>query len=152
MTFDISARLAVPPRPAAVTPGPSGAVPGTPVSPPPGIKGRPAGPDQAPDMAATERAEALTGLANSASAAKQTEDDPQKRGQDVRQAVQDLQEMVQQVRRNLEFSVDTESGREVIKVIDSETDQVIRQIPPEEVLRISRHFKESLGALIRTEA
>jgi flagellar protein FlaG len=79
-------------------------------------------------------------------------DNPSSPTQDAQQAVDNLRELVQAVRRNLEFSVDSESGREVIKVIDPETDKVIRQIPPEDVLRISRHLTESLGALIRAEA
>jgi flagellar protein FlaG len=72
--------------------------------------------------------------------------------QDLQQAVDNLKELVQSVKRNLEFSIDSDSGRYVIKVIDAETDKVVRQIPPEEVLRISRSFKDSLGALIRLEA
>lgn len=68
------------------------------------------------------------------------------------QAVAQIKEFVQSVKRNLEFSVDSESGREVIKVIDAETDKVIRQIPPEDVLKIARHFHENMGSLIRVEA
>lgn len=42
---------------------------------------------------------------------------------------------------HLEFSVDKPSGRMVITVIDSETNQVIREIPPEETLRIAARLK-----------
>lgn len=57
-------------------------------------------------------------------------------------AVADLNEYVQNVRRNLEFNVDEESGRTVIKVIDSESRELVRQIPVEEILEISRRLND----------
>jgi len=75
------------------------------------------------------------------------ETDPQRR--ELTKAVGQLQEFVQSMKRNLEFSVDSDSGQMVIKVVDSETDQLIRQIPPEEVLRFTRHLSEQQGSLIR---
>jgi flagellar protein FlaG len=57
---------------------------------------------------------------------------------------------IQQVRENVEaaiqdqmsnnrisFSVDEDLGMIIIKVIDAETEEVVRQIPPEELLRIA---------------
>jgi flagellar protein FlaG len=46
------------------------------------------------------------------------------------------------VRRNLEFSIDRETGREIIRVIDSDTKEVIRQIPPEQILHIIEQIQE----------
>lgn len=57
-------------------------------------------------------------------------------------AVVKLNEYLQQERRTLQFSVDQASGRTVITITDSETDEVIRQIPPERVLAIMRSFAE----------
>ncbi len=37
----------------------------------------------------------------------------------------------QSIGRDLRFQVDMESGRSVIQVLDSETGEIIRQIPPE---------------------
>lgn len=47
----------------------------------------------------------------------------------------------------LSFSVDKDSGEGVIKVLNEETKEVIRQIPPENVLRIAAHIKDLLGIL-----
>ncbi len=50
--------------------------------------------------------------------------------------------------RTLNFSVDEESGKPVVKVIDFETKEVIRQIPSEEVLTMAKAIKrlqEDLG-------
>jgi flagellar protein FlaG len=61
-------------------------------------------------------------------------------------AVDNLNEYVQTIRRELEFSIDENSGRTVIKVLDAETKEVIRQIPPEEVVSLSQNLgkKESV--------
>lgn len=70
----------------------------------------------------------------------------------LEQTVADLNEAAQSHRRSLRFSVDEDSGRTVIRVVDLETDEVVRQIPPEEVLNVARHMDESAGALFRAEA
>lgn len=58
----------------------------------------------------------------------------------VEQAVSQVNEFVQNLSRDLQFTVDEDSGRTVIKVLDTETKEVIRQIPPEELLRIANHL------------
>jgi flagellar protein FlaG len=61
---------------------------------------------------------------------------------DVQNAVQQLNAYVQNMRRDLRFSVDEDSGRSVVKVVDSETGETIRQFPAEEVLAVSRVLSE----------
>ena len=68
----------------------------------------------------------------------------------VESAVSQISEFVQNIQRDLQFSVDEDSGRIVIKVIDSETNEVIRQIPPEDALRLARDLG-SAGSLILKE-
>ena len=48
----------------------------------------------------------------------------------------------QMVKRQLEFSIDDQSGRTVITVRDSDTQEVIRQIPNEEALNFARKLNE----------
>ena len=55
-------------------------------------------------------------------------------------AVKQLNSYVQSINRNLEFNIDSDSGQTVVKVIDSETDELIRQIPNEEALSIAKHL------------
>jgi flagellar protein FlaG len=55
----------------------------------------------------------------------------------LQSAVSKLQDYVQNYQRKLSFSVSEETGRTIIKVYDSETDELIRQIPPEETLRLA---------------
>ncbi len=60
------------------------------------------------------------------------------------EVVSDLNEAILGVRRELKFSIDEDSGRAVVQVMDSETGEMIRQLPSEEVLAVSRHIREVL--------
>ncbi|MDD5579363.1 MAG: flagellar protein FlaG [Methylobacter sp.] len=57
---------------------------------------------------------------------------------DIQQAVSKLNDFVQARQSNLQFSVDKESGAMVVKVVDSKSEKVIRQIPAEETLKLTR--------------
>lgn len=59
-----------------------------------------------------------------------------------------LNDLIQNIRRELHFSIDDDTGRTIIKVIDSETDDVIRQIPPDEVLSVIEQLEQSTGGLM----
>lgn len=65
----------------------------------------------------------------------QPNDEPPDREQ-LQQAVTEINDYVQNLRRTLSFSIEEETGRTVIRVYDSETDELIRQIPPEETLKL----------------
>jgi len=58
------------------------------------------------------------------------------------QAVKKINENMQLVHREIHFSVDSDSGKTVIKVIDLATDEVIRQIPNEEALSFARNLSD----------
>ena len=77
-------------------------------------------------------------------------------GEALDRAVSRLQEYVQVVRRNLEFSIDETTDRLVVKVVDAETEEVVRQIPSEEALALARRLQETRaeqqGLLLSTEA
>lgn len=71
----------------------------------------------------------------------------------LNKAVQDLQRGVQNLQRSLEFSVDEASGRTVIKVVDKDTKEVIRQIPEEDVLALAARLADAQsGMLVQEEA
>jgi flagellar protein FlaG len=60
--------------------------------------------------------------------------------------VNELNDAILGVRRELRFSIDEDSGRAVVQVLDSETGEMIRQLPSDEVLAVSRHIREVLDA------
>jgi flagellar protein FlaG len=47
--------------------------------------------------------------------------------------------------RKLQFVVDYNSKQVIVKVIDKETDKVIKELPPEELQRLHKHIKETIG-------
>lgn len=61
---------------------------------------------------------------------------------EVEQAVKQMKDFAQVMSRQLQFDVDDGSGRTVIRVLDKDSGNVIRQIPSEEVLALARHMKE----------
>ena len=50
--------------------------------------------------------------------------------------------------QELKFSVDKETGRQIIQVVDVETGKMIRQIPAEDVLNFIRQLKQRKGAVL----
>jgi flagellar protein FlaG len=53
---------------------------------------------------------------------------------------------------SVEFSLDSESGRVVVKIIDSATQEVVRQIPMEEMLALAKALDKFQGLLFHTKA
>ena len=51
-------------------------------------------------------------------------------------------------RGEAEFSIDRESNMIIVKIKDKETGEIIRQIPPEVVLKIAKSIEEFLGLLL----
>jgi len=53
--------------------------------------------------------------------------------------------------RKLKFSINRESKQVIVKVIDGETDKVIKEIPPEALQRLHSRMRETIGLLIDEE-
>jgi flagellar protein FlaG len=72
----------------------------------------------------------------------------QKRMEELSQAIRETLN-VQDVKLN--FSVDRSTGQVVIRIIDGESGEVIREIPPEELLSLAREMEELTGILYNQE-
>lgn len=70
---------------------------------------------------------------------------------ELKQAVSNLNDYVQSLRRDLQFSIDETSGHTVVKVVDPDSGTTIRQIPSEEALAISRSLEQAMGLLLSTK-
>ncbi len=66
-------------------------------------------------------------------------------------AVSNLNDFAQTLKRELQFTIDDKSGRTIITVTDPETEEIIRQIPPKEVLRIAESLEEHSGLLLSAQ-
>ncbi len=68
--------------------------------------------------------------------------------QQVAQAVQQIQSYLNDSQRQLQFQVDADSGRTIVRVVNPETKELIRQIPGEEMLKLARAIGNSGGGII----
>lgn len=67
----------------------------------------------------------------------------------VENAVQAINETLKVLSTSLRFEVDEQSGRTLVKVIDGDSGELLRQIPSEAALQISRSLHPMTGHLIR---
>lgn len=77
---------------------------------------------------------------------------PQRAQEQLEQAVNDANNQPSVLSANLSFSIDQDSRRLVVKLIDNTTQDVIRQIPSEEFLRMSRAIQQMQGLLVKEVA
>ena len=70
----------------------------------------------------------------------------------VREAVQSVNEALKTLSKQIEFSMDQDTGTTVVKVVDQETHEVLRQIPSEEMLNIAKSLDHLVGMLVRDKA
>jgi flagellar protein FlaG len=53
--------------------------------------------------------------------------------------------------RRLDFEVDEDTKRVIVKVIDTRTDKVIKEIPPEQLVQLAAKIQEMIGLLVDEE-
>ena len=61
----------------------------------------------------------------------------------IRKAAKELNDFAKSIQTNLSFTIDEGSGRSVITVTDSQTGEVVRQIPAKEVLAVANLIRET---------
>jgi len=71
---------------------------------------------------------------------------------EVQKALEEVEKAVAPMAQSLQFSLGKDSGRTVVKVMDTDTNEVIRQIPSEEVLAISKAVDKLKGLLLKQQA
>jgi len=70
----------------------------------------------------------------------------------VKDAVKSMNDFVHSINSSLNFSVDKDSGETVVKVMDVDTKEVIKQIPSEEMLAIAKAVDKLKGLLVQQKA
>lgn len=66
----------------------------------------------------------------------------------TKQAVQDIERMMKLFSQNLEFSMDDAGNRAVMRIVDQETKEVIRQVPSKEAMEIARALEKIQSMLL----
>ncbi|MCF2948142.1 flagellar protein FlaG [Paraglaciecola aquimarina] len=79
---------------------------------------------------------------NSSSAEKEERELGKVSPEQIDNAVSEISEFVQASNRQLNFSIDEDSKKQIVKVTDTESGEVIRQIPSEEILQLSDRLRD----------
>lgn len=81
---------------------------------------------------------------------------PQPSSQQLKNAVASINQAMRQANMSMELSVDSSTKKPVVKMMDAETGELIRQFPSEEVLAIASSIDQFLefqqGMLLKTKA
>ena len=70
-----------------------------------------------------------------------------KQSQELQKTTAELERVSLAFDRRLKFIIDPDSHQVLIKVIDNETDKVIKVLPPEELQRLHGRIRETMGFL-----
>jgi flagellar protein FlaG len=70
---------------------------------------------------------------------------------DIDRITEDLRIVSHAFNHRLEFSINRDLNQVVVKVIDRETDKVIKELPSEELQRVHVRVQEAIGLLIDEE-
>lgn len=70
---------------------------------------------------------------------------------DLVSATRDITDYIQSVSRSLQISVDNDLGTTVIRVMDADTEELVRQIPAEEILQLARFLSEQQSSKESTD-
>lgn len=108
--------------------------------------------DGAPAVVATPSTNASVTPELPPTAAKPAAEQPPSAAQ-LKNVVDNINKALKQANRNLEFSVDESTNKQVVKLVDMTTGDLIRQFPTEEMLAISRSIDQfQQGMLLKQEA
>ena len=72
--------------------------------------------------------------------------------QQVTQAVERINEIMQSGRNTLKFELNEDAGQMVIQVLDAQSEELIRQIPSEETLKFAEYVEGLVGIIFNDKA
>lgn len=102
--------------------------------------------------ALNESAVRVEGRDSTVAASTKSERDNSYTSEQVEVAVNQIQEFTQTLAQNLKFSIDEDTGKTVVKIVDIQTQEIIRQIPSEEAISIARTLGKIQGVLFNGQA
>lgn len=101
---------------------------------------------QASELAASSTGRVLldqsTTQTQNVSKAEQLQKRNEAQREELDDAVSQLNDYVQNVQRDLQFEVDNESGQTIVRVVDQQTQEVVRQMPDEVALRLAEKLQQ----------
>jgi flagellar protein FlaG len=109
------------------------------------------GASQAADFQPQAATPSATGNASASGATSQSQQGEPTQAQ-LNHAVNQINDVIQTSNKDVLFSVDNQSGRFVVKVMDTQTNEVIRQIPSKETLAIADALGKLQGIILKQQA
>ncbi|MCX7822284.1 MAG: flagellar protein FlaG [Syntrophobacterales bacterium] len=71
--------------------------------------------------------------------------------EETRKLAEEIQKYLSEINISLSFDVDDKTNDIVVKIINRETGKMIRQIPPEELLKLRQKLEELVGVLVNKQ-
>ncbi|BCD59940.1 MULTISPECIES: flagellar protein FlaG [unclassified Nitratiruptor] len=72
---------------------------------------------------------------------------------DLKNALDTVQKKISLLTNSqLKIEVDKDTGKQIVKIVDQESKEVIRQLPPEALLKIAKYIDEITGLLYKNKA
>lgn len=68
--------------------------------------------------------------------------------QKIQEAVDRLDQFAKSINKRLSYSFNRELNQVVVKVVDAQTDKVIKELPPAELQRLHMKIQEYIGMII----
>lgn len=82
----------------------------------------------------------------------QTQRSPQMNEAKIERIAEAMDKYVKSVQRDLNIRVNRDTGDVMVKVLSRDTGEVIREIPPEELLKLAARMEEMAGVLFNERA
>lgn len=77
--------------------------------------------------------------------------DPARSAERLSEVIEDLNQRIESLGRNLGFRIDDKVNRSIVTVVNRETGEVVRQIPTEVVVRVAHSIEDLKGLLFDEE-
>jgi flagellar protein FlaG len=97
-------------------------------------------------------AEAVAKVANTVVKPSEVSKAAQPLNKTIEEAAQDLQKYMQSSGRNLSFSVDQNTGYQIVRVMNADTGELIRQMPSPEFLKLAESMPQTNSGLVNQKA
>lgn len=70
-----------------------------------------------------------------------------KNPEELKKLIEELQNKISYLNKSLKIEIDRDINEPIIKIVEVETNKVIRQIPPDYMINIIKNINKMLGAL-----
>ncbi|MCR4789866.1 MAG: flagellar protein FlaG [Treponemataceae bacterium] len=90
--------------------------------------------------------------AEAATTAKYLAEDLDQVKKQISQQISEIQKISDMIGRRLQFRVNEELNRVIVKIVDPNTNQVIKEIPSEEMQKLQLRIRENINFLVDEKA